>query len=236
MAAEVHGTLRTVDAEPARTPRSTPTGTSTTSSACRSGRPSRPRPGWPAPVVVAHEALPARFDRYIMTAGYNGIINRRQFDIDSLEWPTEYRYPDRTYRDHLDLEVGGVPGRAPPRPGGDRRPHLDLVPRRAGCCAAATCSSGPHPTPATRRRSSATRSSGPTPCAGCSPSTTRPAAGPEVLLPGHGYPVVGGRPGPPGPRRHRRAARVAGRPDARPHERRRPARRGDPHGARRRPT
>ena len=64
--------------------------------------------GWPEPVVVAHEALPARFDRYIMTAGYNGIINRRQFDIDSLDWPTEYRYPDRTYRDHLDLEVGGV--------------------------------------------------------------------------------------------------------------------------------
>ncbi len=25
--------------------------------------------GWPAPVVVAHEALPLRFDRYIMTAG-----------------------------------------------------------------------------------------------------------------------------------------------------------------------
>ena len=63
--------------------------------------------GWPEPVVVAHEALPARFDRYIMTAGYNGIINRRQFNIESFEWPTEYRYPDRTYRDHLDLDVGG---------------------------------------------------------------------------------------------------------------------------------
>src|SRR5271163_5133904 len=47
---------------------------------------------WPEPVVVAHEALPARFDRYIRTAGYNGIINRRQFNIDALEWPTEYRY------------------------------------------------------------------------------------------------------------------------------------------------
>ncbi len=64
--------------------------------------------GWPEPVVVAHEALPARFDRYIKTAGYNGIINRRQFDIESLEWPTEYRYPDRTYRDHLELDIGGT--------------------------------------------------------------------------------------------------------------------------------
>ena len=88
--------------------------------------------GWPAPVVVAHEALPERFDRYITTAGYNGIINRRQFAIECLEWPTEYRYPDRTYRDHLDLQVGGTPGRAPPRPGRDRRPHLDLVPRPPG--------------------------------------------------------------------------------------------------------
>ena len=63
--------------------------------------------GWPEPVVVAHEALPARFDRYILTAGYNGIINRRQFNIDSLEWPTDYRYPDRTYADRLDLDIGG---------------------------------------------------------------------------------------------------------------------------------
>src|SRR5581483_11418749 len=64
--------------------------------------------GWPEPVVVAHEALPARFDRYLLTVGYNGIINRRQFDLDTLEWPTDYRYPDRTYRDRLDLEVGGT--------------------------------------------------------------------------------------------------------------------------------
>src|SRR6202051_5185070 len=56
---------------------------------------------WPEPVVVAHEALPARFDRYIQTAGYNGIINRRQFNIESLPWPTEHRYPDPTHRDPL---------------------------------------------------------------------------------------------------------------------------------------
>jgi glyoxylase-like metal-dependent hydrolase (beta-lactamase superfamily II) len=63
--------------------------------------------GWPAPAVVAHEALPARFDRYIKTAGYNGIINQRQFGVPGLRWPVEYRYPDQTYRDSLRLDVGG---------------------------------------------------------------------------------------------------------------------------------
>jgi alkyl sulfatase BDS1-like metallo-beta-lactamase superfamily hydrolase len=62
--------------------------------------------GWPRPTVIAHEALPARFDRYIATAGYNGIINQRQFQVPGLAWPTEYRYPDHTYRDVHTLEVG----------------------------------------------------------------------------------------------------------------------------------
>jgi alkyl sulfatase BDS1-like metallo-beta-lactamase superfamily hydrolase len=64
--------------------------------------------GWEAPQVIAHHALPARFDRYIFTAGYNTIINRRQFGFKDLNWPTTYRYPDRTYHDRLDLSVGGV--------------------------------------------------------------------------------------------------------------------------------
>jgi alkyl sulfatase BDS1-like metallo-beta-lactamase superfamily hydrolase len=64
--------------------------------------------GWEAPQVIAHHALPARFDRYIFTAGYNTIINRRQFGFKDLNWPTEYRYPDRTYHDQLALSVGGV--------------------------------------------------------------------------------------------------------------------------------
>jgi alkyl sulfatase BDS1-like metallo-beta-lactamase superfamily hydrolase len=64
--------------------------------------------GWPAPHVVAHEALPSRFDRYILTAGFNSIINQRQFKAPGLQWPTEYRYPDETYRDHHSFEVGGT--------------------------------------------------------------------------------------------------------------------------------
>jgi len=63
--------------------------------------------GLPAPRVVAHEALAARFDRYKLTAGYNGHINARQFRVPNLTWPTDYRYPDDTYRSSLVLEVGG---------------------------------------------------------------------------------------------------------------------------------
>src|SRR5688500_13025084 len=35
-------------------------------------------------IVVAHENVPARFERYAMTAGYNASINRRQFGVDDL--------------------------------------------------------------------------------------------------------------------------------------------------------
>jgi glyoxylase-like metal-dependent hydrolase (beta-lactamase superfamily II) len=64
--------------------------------------------GWPLPVVIAHEALPARFDRYVLTAGYNAVINQRQFQAPGLQWPTEYRYPDETYRDERALSVGDM--------------------------------------------------------------------------------------------------------------------------------
>jgi alkyl sulfatase BDS1-like metallo-beta-lactamase superfamily hydrolase len=64
--------------------------------------------GWPRPRVVAHEAMPARFARYAMTEGYNSVINTRQFQSpDPIAFPTDFRQPDETYRDRLDLDVGG---------------------------------------------------------------------------------------------------------------------------------
>lgn len=54
--------------------------------------------------VIAHEGVKDRFDRYQLTAGYNRVINGRQFGV--AAWPSEYRYPDRTYRDRLDLRLG----------------------------------------------------------------------------------------------------------------------------------
>ncbi len=47
-----------------------------------------------------------RFERYALTAGYNSAINTRQFGVE-VPWPTDYRKPDETYRDRLELEVGG---------------------------------------------------------------------------------------------------------------------------------
>ncbi len=147
--------------------------------------------GWPEPVVVAHEALPARFDRYIKTAGYNGIINRRQFDIESLVWPTEYRYPDRTYRDHLDLDVGGVRAELHHAKGEtDDHTWTWFPAAKVLCCGDLFIWASPN--------------------AGNPQKVQRyplewadalhqmlalydtPEGGPEVLLPGHGYPVVGG--------------------------------------------
>jgi glyoxylase-like metal-dependent hydrolase (beta-lactamase superfamily II) len=146
--------------------------------------------GWPAPVVVAHEALPARFDRYIMTAGYNGIINRRQFNIDSLEWPTEYRYPDRTYRDHLDLDVGGRRAELHHAKGETDDHTWTYIPdARVLCCGDLFIWASPNagnPQKVQRyplewadalRQMLALYDS--------------PGGGPEVLLPGHGYPVIG---------------------------------------------
>jgi alkyl sulfatase BDS1-like metallo-beta-lactamase superfamily hydrolase len=59
------------------------------------------------PRVIAHEATPARFDRYRLTRGYNACINRRQFGIIN-DWPAEYRYPDETFATARILDVGGV--------------------------------------------------------------------------------------------------------------------------------
>jgi alkyl sulfatase BDS1-like metallo-beta-lactamase superfamily hydrolase len=59
------------------------------------------------PHVIAHDLVPERFDRYKLTAGYNGVINARQFKMPGFRWPTEYRYPDETYRVRHDVEVGG---------------------------------------------------------------------------------------------------------------------------------
>jgi alkyl sulfatase BDS1-like metallo-beta-lactamase superfamily hydrolase len=63
---------------------------------------------WRAPHVVAHAHMPRRFDRYVLTAGYNEIINQRQFAAPNLRWPREYRYPDETYELEHHFEVGST--------------------------------------------------------------------------------------------------------------------------------
>lgn len=65
--------------------------------------------GWAPPRVVAHEAVLDRFERYAKTAGYNGVINIRQFrgGAGTPDWPTDHVRPDTTYRHDLELTLGG---------------------------------------------------------------------------------------------------------------------------------
>ena len=60
------------------------------------------------PKVIAHEMVVDRFDRYRLTNGYNGVINQRQFSLGAPLFPSEFRYPDETYRADLFIEVGGL--------------------------------------------------------------------------------------------------------------------------------
>ena len=63
--------------------------------------------GWPAARIIAHEACPARFDRYQLTNGYNGVITARQFGFPKPVFPKSYRYPDETVGASRTLEIGG---------------------------------------------------------------------------------------------------------------------------------
>jgi alkyl sulfatase BDS1-like metallo-beta-lactamase superfamily hydrolase len=56
---------------------------------------------------VGHEAIPARFDRYKTTNGYNGHINMRQFRLPAPTFPSDFVYPHVTYRDSATLDIGG---------------------------------------------------------------------------------------------------------------------------------
>ncbi|MFB4313885.1 alkyl sulfatase dimerization domain-containing protein [Actinomadura sp. 21ATH] len=60
------------------------------------------------PTVIAHESVPDRFRRYVLTNGYNTVVNRRQFRQPDLTWPAEYRYPDVTYREALTVGHGDL--------------------------------------------------------------------------------------------------------------------------------
>ncbi|HYZ93550.1 MAG TPA: alkyl sulfatase dimerization domain-containing protein [Actinomycetota bacterium] len=59
------------------------------------------------PRVVGHENVAPRFDRYLRTVGLQEHINSVQFGFENMRWPTDYIYPDTTYRDSLELTIGG---------------------------------------------------------------------------------------------------------------------------------
>jgi alkyl sulfatase BDS1-like metallo-beta-lactamase superfamily hydrolase len=69
-----------------------------------------------APRFVGHENLPARFERYNATAGYNTVINTRQFSGamkmgiggEQRFLPRSTPTPDVLFRDRLEVSVGGL--------------------------------------------------------------------------------------------------------------------------------
>ena len=63
--------------------------------------------GWAAPRVIAHEAIAARFDRYRMTAGYNAVINQRQFGARTARGRPSTAIPTRPTPTRCAIEVGG---------------------------------------------------------------------------------------------------------------------------------
>jgi glyoxylase-like metal-dependent hydrolase (beta-lactamase superfamily II) len=73
--------------------------------------------GQAPPEVIAHHAMPDRFDRYRRTAGHNEAINARQFggtaspkeadaEASRFGWPEHP--PTTLYRDDITLQIGGV--------------------------------------------------------------------------------------------------------------------------------
>ena len=173
--------------------------------------------------VIAHEDVDPRFDRYCETAGYNAVINQRQFQAPGLTWPTEYRRPDRTYRDRLDVEVGGLDLQLHHARGETDDATWVWVPERRTVCTGdliiwCTPNAG-NPQKVQRYAADWARA-----------LREMAALDPEVLLPGHGLPVRGTEQVQRGPDRHRHGARVPARPDPRPDERGGPPRRHHPRG------
>jgi alkyl sulfatase BDS1-like metallo-beta-lactamase superfamily hydrolase len=62
---------------------------------------------WAGPRIVGHENVLPRMQRYVRTAGYNSVINSRQFAVPT-QWPVEFQAPTDTFADRLELDVGGT--------------------------------------------------------------------------------------------------------------------------------
>ena len=140
--------------------------------------------GWQRPVVMANSAMPRRFDRYVLTAGYNAIVNRRQFGADNLQWPVDYRYPDEVYDDVRMLDLGDDRVELHPARGEtDDHTWTWLPTRRVLCCGDLFIWASPNAgNPQKVQR-----------FAGEWAAALREMAAldAEVLLPGHGVPVIG---------------------------------------------
>jgi alkyl sulfatase BDS1-like metallo-beta-lactamase superfamily hydrolase len=134
--------------------------------------------------VIAHENVAPRFDRYVMTADYNSLVNIRQFSLPGIRWPTTYRYPDETYRDELTVTVGDEIFELHHAKGETDDATWTWVPARKVLCTGdlfiwASPNAG-NPQKVQRY-----------PIEWARAARHMAALGAEVLLPGHGVPILG---------------------------------------------
>ncbi|MCP4004282.1 MAG: MBL fold metallo-hydrolase [bacterium] len=59
------------------------------------------------PQIIGHENVAPRMDRYEETAGYNTVINTRQFGV-PIQWPCDGMRPNVSFRESLDLSLGNT--------------------------------------------------------------------------------------------------------------------------------
>ena len=186
-AKRVHETMRRVVAAAGSTPRSSRTATSTTCSASTSTRRRRARTAGRRRASIAHERDRRRASTATsITAGYNAVINQRQFKAPGLRVADRLPLSRRDLpRRDSTLEVGGERFELHHDRGETDDATWVWVAGAQGRCSRATCSSGRRRTAATRRRCSATRATGP-------PRSARwPRSSPRCCCPGHGLPIVG---------------------------------------------
>ena len=139
--------------------------------------------GGPLPRVVAHEAMPARFERYKRLAGYNTCVNTRQFQM-PIAWPTSFRAPDVLFAQDFTFEVGGLTIELHHARGETDDHAWAWVPSKKLLCAGDLfiwcCPNAGNPQKVQRYPLDWARA-----------LRTMAALDAEILAPGHGVPIVG---------------------------------------------
>ncbi|GAA4874058.1 alkyl sulfatase dimerization domain-containing protein [Saccharopolyspora cebuensis] len=142
------------------------------------------RRGLPRPTVLAHENVPHRFRRYQASQGYNSTINQRQFQNPGIEWPAEFRFPDLTVAEATTVRLGELSVRLR-HARGETDDHLTawLPDRGILCTGDLFIWSCPNPGNPQKTQRYALE---------WAQALRRMAAlDAELLLPGHGVPIVG---------------------------------------------
>ena len=139
---------------------------------------------WERPRIVGHANVLPRMQRYVQTAGYNSIINTRQFGVET-RWPVEYQAPTETYAERLDLKVNGVQLELHHARGEtDDHTWVWLPGKKVLCTGDLFIWAAPNAGNPQKVQRYAVE--------WAAALRAMAAKGPELLLPGHGLPIAGG--------------------------------------------